>query len=87
VGWEGGGSAASAPVRCRYDINDCRLGADEPIIFAGDLRSPQKILEWLLTRKDPSGISMEEVEGEALQELIQDEGAAVVVYFCEQPVY
>jgi hypothetical protein len=61
------------------------LGSEDPIIYAGDLRSPQKILEWLLMRKDPSGTAIEEVEGEALDKMIED-GASVVIYFFNKTV-
>lgn len=63
-----------------------RLGADEPIIFAGDLRSPSKILEWLLMRKDPSGTAIEELEGEALGNMIEEENSSIVVYFFNKTV-
>ncbi|XP_021959977.1 uncharacterized protein LOC110855885 isoform X3 [Folsomia candida] len=63
-----------------------KLGSDEPIIFAGDLRSPQKILEWLLMRKDPSGTAIEEKEGEELGKMIEEEGSSLVVYFFNKTV-
>jgi len=32
-------------------------------------------------------VTMEEVEGKALEDLIQDEDASVVIYFCETPLF
>ncbi|ODM96284.1 putative protein disulfide-isomerase C1F5.02, partial [Orchesella cincta] len=45
------------------------IGAEEPVIFAGDLRSPQKIMEWLLNRKDPGGVTIEEVTSDEVAKL------------------
>lgn len=67
------------------------MGSEDPVIFAGDLRSPQKIIEWLLMRKDPGGNAIEEVTGEELAKLVEGDGSSedeeegagsVVIYFC-----
>jgi len=55
---------------------------DEPVIYAGDLRSPQRILEWLQLRKDPSGNAMEEVQGPELTQMLAQADRSIVVYFC-----
>ena len=74
-----------------------RLGSEDPVIFAGDLRSPQKIIEWLLMRKDPGGNAIEEVSGDKVAKLVQgggdssedhdggdgDGAGSVVIYFCK----
>lgn len=50
------------------------------MIFTGDLRSPAKILAWLSNRKDPSGVNIQEVDGEELKSLFVGDDS-VVVYF------
>lgn len=59
-----------------------KLGSKEPVIYAGDLYDEQQILQWLLTQKDPSGEVIEDVEGENLIEIIENEDA-VAIYFCK----
>lgn len=59
-----------------------KLGAKEPVIYAGDLYNEQQILQWLLTQKDPSGDVIEDVEGDELVGLINN-AEALAVYFCK----
>ncbi|KAG1669120.1 putative protein disulfide-isomerase C1F5.02 [Nymphon striatum] len=52
----------------------------EPNIFTGDLKSAKKVLDWLLSQKDPQGEVIEEVEGDTLQTMI-NKSKYVAVYF------
>jgi len=53
----------------------------EPIIYAGDMKSGDRMLNWLLTQKDPSADVIEEVEGQELLELIEFVEHIVVFYY------
>lgn len=57
-----------------------KRGDDDPIIFAGDLKKSNKILDWLVSQKDPDMDRIEEVDAEQLKEMINKE-PFVVVYF------
>ncbi|CAG7689960.1 unnamed protein product [Allacma fusca] len=57
-----------------------RLGSEDPVIFTGDLRSSQRILDWLSNRKDPTGVSIVEVNGDELKNVLAGD-ESVVVYF------
>ncbi|KAF7496675.1 Protein disulfide-isomerase A5 [Sarcoptes scabiei] len=57
-----------------------RKGEDVPVIFAGDLKKSERILEWLLSQKDPSLDTIEEVDGSTLKKLI-DTADHLAVYF------
>lgn len=59
-----------------------KSGSKEPVIYAGDLYDEQQLLQWLLTQKDPSGDVIEDVGGDDLNEIIENEDA-VAIYFCE----
>ncbi|KAL7646704.1 UNVERIFIED_CONTAM: hypothetical protein RMT77_001957 [Armadillidium vulgare] len=61
-----------------------RTGADQPIIFAGDLKNEENILSWLLTEKDPSADFIEEVTGDVLLRLIRDSDAIAVYFYNEE---
>jgi hypothetical protein len=58
-----------------------RLSSPEPVIFAGDLKNDEKILEWLLSQKDPAGERIEEMRGDELKEYISLH-EFVTVFFC-----
>ncbi|XP_018318516.1 uncharacterized protein LOC108732303 isoform X2 [Agrilus planipennis] len=58
-----------------------KMGSKEPVIYAGDLYDEQQILQWLLTQKDPSGDVIEEIEGEELVKLIEEEEALAVYFY------
>ncbi|CAG0892261.1 unnamed protein product [Darwinula stevensoni] len=47
-----------------------RTGAEAPIIYAGDLKNEERVLDWLIIQKDPSGDVIEEMHGTALKDLI-----------------
>lgn len=51
------------------------------MVVAGDIYDEDQILQWLMTQKDPSGDAIEELEGDALRNFI-DESEYLAVYFC-----
>lgn len=55
---------------------------NEPIIYAGDLKKGEKILEWLISQKDPTVDTIEEVDGHILRRLIETSNH-LAVYFCK----
>jgi len=58
-----------------------QFGADA-VIYAGDLKSQQAVLEWLAVHKDPTAEAIQEVQGEAeIRRLVAREGA-VAVFLC-----
>lgn len=59
-----------------------RNGNLEPVIYAGDLKNEERILEWLQVQKDPTTEAIEEYEDEELVECIR-KLEFVAVYFCE----
>lgn len=59
-----------------------RHSSMEPVIYAGDLKNEERILEWLLLQKDPSSDMIEEFEDEELVEVIR-KTEFVAVYFCK----
>lgn len=58
-----------------------RHGHLEPVIYAGDLKNEERLLEWLLLQKDPTTDVIEEFEDEELVECIRQK-EFVAVYFC-----
>lgn len=50
-------------------------------IFLGDMKNGDRMLNWLLTQKDPSADVIEEVEGKELLELIEV-AEHLAVFFC-----
>ncbi|XP_047984239.1 uncharacterized protein LOC125224814 [Leguminivora glycinivorella] len=64
-----------------------KLGAKEPVIYAGDLYDEHQLLNWLLTQKNPAGDVIEALEGKDLLNLIEEEGSLAVYFYsldCEQ---
>jgi hypothetical protein len=59
-----------------------RNGVREPVIYAGDLKNEERILEWILLQKDPSSDMIEEYENEELLDFIR-KTEYVAVYFCK----
>lgn len=60
-----------------------RHGKLEPVIYAGDLKNEERILEWLTVQKDPSTDIIEEFDNnEQLMEFIR-KVEFVAVYFCK----
>lgn len=51
-------------------------------ILLGDLKKPDKILEWLISMKDPSLDMIEEIDGKILRKLLATQDH-VAVYFCK----
>ncbi|XP_046406800.1 uncharacterized protein LOC124171637 isoform X5 [Ischnura elegans] len=62
-----------------------KMGSKEPVIYAGDLYDENRILEWLLVQKDPSGDVIEALEGQDLLKAIRNSDA-VAVYFWNETV-
>lgn len=58
-----------------------RYGHLDPVIYAGDLKNEERLLEWLLIQKDPTSDMIEEYDDEALVEVIRKQ-EFVAVYFC-----
>ena len=61
-----------------------RHGHLDPVIYAGDLKNEERLLEWLLIQKDPTSDMIEEYDDEALVEVIRKQ-EFVAVYFCNNP--
>lgn len=59
-----------------------RNGNREPVIYAGDMKNEERILEWLLVQKDPSSEMIEDLQDDQLVEYIR-RNEYVAVYFCE----
>nr|CAG4638530.1 EOG090X0856 [Cyclestheria hislopi] len=57
-----------------------RYGNREPVIYAGDLKNEERILEWLLLQKDPTSEMIEEYESDELVNYIR-KTEYVAVYF------
>ncbi|XP_037080858.1 uncharacterized protein LOC119101604 isoform X11 [Pollicipes pollicipes] len=55
-------------------------GDAEPVIYAGDIKNEERILEWLLLEKNPGSEMIEELAGQELQNQISSSGA-IAVYF------
>ena len=75
--------ALPALVFFRKEVNADKPNAQpEPIIFAGDLKHGEKILEWLLSQKDPGLDKIEEVDEGTLRKIMETNDH-VAVYFCK----
>ena len=59
-----------------------RSFGEEAIIYAGDLKNTEAILEWLVVQKDPSNEAIEEQSGDTLRKTIE-RVEAVAVFVCE----
>ena len=57
----------------------------EAVIYAGDLKSGEAILEWLVIQKDPANEAIEEMEGETLIKTIEREDA-VAFFVCKYSI-
>ncbi|KFM78691.1 Protein disulfide-isomerase A5, partial [Stegodyphus mimosarum] len=53
----------------------------EPIIYAGDIKSGERMLDWMLTQKDPSADVIEEMEGDDLRALIETADHLAVFFY------
>ncbi|GFQ72443.1 thioredoxin domain-containing protein [Trichonephila clavata] len=53
----------------------------EPIIYAGDMKNGERMLDWLLTQKDPDADVIEEIEGEELRHTIETAEHLAVFFY------
>merc|ERR1712184_52740 len=62
-----------------------RAFGEEAVIYTGDLKREESILEWLMVQKDPSNDAIEEMEGDDLRKTIEGSDAiAVFIYSHEE---
>jgi len=62
-----------------------RSFGEEAVIYTGDLKREESILEWLMVQKDPSNDAIEELEGDELRKSVESSDAvAVFVYSHEE---
>ncbi|XP_046461228.1 uncharacterized protein LOC124207693 isoform X8 [Daphnia pulex] len=61
-----------------------RHGHLDPVIYAGDLKNEERLLEWLLIQKDPTSDMIEEYEDEALVEVIRKQEFVAVYFYSKQ---
>ena len=59
-----------------------RAFGEEAVIYTGDLKREESILEWLMVQKDPSNDAIEELEGEELRKTIESSDA-IAVFICK----
>lgn len=52
------------------------------MIYAGDFRTGENMLEWMLLQKNPDSERIEEMAGDELRDTIKDE-PSIACYFCE----
>jgi len=58
---------------------------EEAVIYTGDLKKEESILEWLMVQKDPSNDAIEELEGDELRKSVGSSNAiAVFIYSHEE---
>ena len=59
-----------------------RAFGEEAVIYTGDLKREESILEWLMVQKDPSNDAIEELEDEELRKTIEN-ADAIAVFVCK----
>ena len=59
-----------------------RAFGEEAVIYTGDLKREESILEWLMVQKDPSNDAIEELEGDELRKSIESTDA-IAVFICK----
>ena len=59
-----------------------RAFGEEAVIYTGDLKREESILEWLMVQKDPSNDAIEELEGDDLRKTIESSDA-IAVFICK----
>ena len=55
---------------------------DEAVIYAGDIKNEDSILEWLLVQMDPSNEAIEDQDGEELEDSIENYDS-LAVFICK----
>ncbi|XP_067132038.1 uncharacterized protein [Centruroides vittatus] len=60
-----------------------KKGEKQPSVFTGDLKEEEKVLDWLVSQKDPRSERIEEFEGDALKALIEN-SESVAIYFYDK---
>ncbi|KAI1286795.1 Protein disulfide-isomerase A5 [Halotydeus destructor] len=61
-----------------------KLGETESVIFAGDLKKGDKILEWLISQKDPGRDKIEEVDEPTLRRILEVHEHVTVFFYTEE---
>ncbi|XP_022652688.1 uncharacterized protein LOC111260507 isoform X2 [Varroa jacobsoni] len=62
-----------------------RKDEPDPVIYAGDFRTGENMLEWMLLQKNPDSERIEELVGDELRNIIK-EAPSVACYFYEEKV-
>ncbi|XP_064488753.1 uncharacterized protein LOC135400775 isoform X2 [Ornithodoros turicata] len=55
----------------------------DPIIYAGDFKSGERILEWILLQRNPGSEVIEDVDGETLRKMIKASPYLAVLFYSE----
>jgi len=58
-----------------------RSFGEEAVIYTGDLKREESILEWLMVQKDPSNDAIEELEGDELRKSVESSDAVAVFIY------
>ena len=61
---------------------DLPTAGEEAVVYTGDLKKEESILEWLMVQKDPSNDAIEEMEGDNLRKIVESSDA-VAVFVCK----
>merc|ERR1712088_422704 len=59
-----------------------RSFGEEAVVYTGDLKREESILEWLMVQKNPSNDAIEELEGESLRNIVESTDA-IAVFICK----
>ena len=59
-----------------------RNNGEEAVIYAGDIKNEDSILEWLLVQMDPSNEAIDDQENEELANEIENYDS-IAVYICK----
>ncbi|XP_065578951.1 uncharacterized protein LOC136039286 isoform X4 [Artemia franciscana] len=59
-------------------------GQSDPVIYAGDLKSEERLLDWMIIQKDPTLDQIEEIEGQELIDFIRKKEFISVFFYNEE---
>ncbi|OQR73882.1 hypothetical protein BIW11_01064 [Tropilaelaps mercedesae] len=62
-----------------------RKDEPDPVIYAGDFRTGENMLEWMLLQKNPDSERIEELAGDELRDIVKEE-PSIACYFYEEKV-